>query len=146
MAAGRKNAVKKPPESASHGRRHGRHGFDPWVEKIPWGRAWQPTPVFSPGKSHGQRSLEGYSPWGCRVTAEAEGPCWRLRKPGSLASCMEDSWTPGPLAPFPRQLPLYLQAVPQLCSLPQGRRCLAENSDETCKDIQVLEAQSFRET
>ena len=73
MAAGRKNAVKKPPESASHGRRHGRHGFDPWVEKIPWGRAWQPTPVFSPGKSHGQRSLEGYSPWGCRVTAEAEG-------------------------------------------------------------------------
>ena len=27
-------------------------------------RAWQPTPVFLPGKSHGQRSLEGYRPWG----------------------------------------------------------------------------------
>ena len=39
-----------------------RHGFDPWVEKIPWRREWQPTPVFLPGESHGQRRLEGYSP------------------------------------------------------------------------------------
>ena len=39
-----------------------RHGFDPWVRKIPWRRKWQPTPVFLPEKSHGQRSLEGYSP------------------------------------------------------------------------------------
>ena len=38
--------------------------FDPWVGKIPWRRAWQPTPVFLPGKSHGQRSLVGYSPQG----------------------------------------------------------------------------------
>ena len=37
-------------------------GFDPWVGKIPWRRAWQPTPVFLPGASHGQRSLAGYSP------------------------------------------------------------------------------------
>ena len=42
----------------------GRPGFDPWVEKIPWRRKWQPTSVFMPGKSHGQRSLAGYSPWG----------------------------------------------------------------------------------
>ena len=41
-----------------------RHGFDPWVRKIPWRRKWQPTPVFLPGESHGQRSLVGYSPWG----------------------------------------------------------------------------------
>ena len=40
------------------------HGFDPWVRKIPWRRKWLPTPVFLPGKSHGQRSLVGYSPWG----------------------------------------------------------------------------------
>ena len=33
------------------------------VEKIPWGRTWQPTPVFLPGESYGQRSLAGYSPW-----------------------------------------------------------------------------------
>ena len=38
--------------------------FHPWVGKIPWTRKWQPTPVFLPGKSHRQRSLMGYSPWG----------------------------------------------------------------------------------
>ena len=40
-----------------------RPGFDPWVGKIPCRRAWQPTPVFLPGESHGQRSLEGGSLW-----------------------------------------------------------------------------------
>ena len=40
--------------------------FDPWVRKIPWRRKGQPTPVFLPGKSQGQRSLEGYSLWGCK--------------------------------------------------------------------------------
>ena len=38
--------------------------FDSWVRKIPWRRKWQPTPVFLPGESQGQRSLAGYSPWG----------------------------------------------------------------------------------
>ena len=38
--------------------------FDPWIGKIPWRRKWQPTPVLLPGKSHGQRSLVGYCPWG----------------------------------------------------------------------------------
>ena len=38
--------------------------MDPWVRKIPWRRAWQPTPVFLLGESHGQRSLAGYSSWG----------------------------------------------------------------------------------
>ena len=47
-------------------RRHKRHRFDPWIGKIPWRRAWQPTPVFWPGESHGQRSLAEYSPWGCQ--------------------------------------------------------------------------------
>ena len=37
--------------------------FDPWVVKIPWRRKWQRTPVLLQGKSHGQRSLVGYSPW-----------------------------------------------------------------------------------
>ena len=37
-------------------------GFSPWVRKIPWSRAWQPSPVFLPGEFHGQRSLVGYSP------------------------------------------------------------------------------------
>ena len=40
-------------------RRHKGYRFDPWIGKISWRRAWQPTPVFLPGKSHGQRSLAG---------------------------------------------------------------------------------------
>ena len=51
-------------ESTCQCSRHMRHGFSPWVGKISWRRAWQTTPVFLPGESHGQRSLEGYSPQG----------------------------------------------------------------------------------
>ena len=43
-----------------------RPGFGSWVRKIPWRMKWQLTPVFFPGKSHGQRSLVGYSSWGCK--------------------------------------------------------------------------------
>ena len=50
--------------SSSKFRRCKRHGFNPRVWKIHWGRKWQPIPVFLPGKSHGPRSLVGYSPWG----------------------------------------------------------------------------------
>ena len=50
----------------------GRPGFDPWVGKIPWRRKWQSTPVQLPGKSHGQRSLVGYSPWGCKESDTTE--------------------------------------------------------------------------
>ena len=52
----------------SHGKESacnaGRSRFDPWTRKIPWRRECLPTPVFLPGESHGQRSLEGASPWG----------------------------------------------------------------------------------
>ena len=41
--------------------------FYSWVRKIPWRKAWQPSPVFLPGESHGQRNQAGYSPWGHRV-------------------------------------------------------------------------------
>ena len=54
-------------EPACQCRRHKRCRFDPWVGKILWRRAWQPTPIFLPGEPYGQRSLVGYSPWGCRV-------------------------------------------------------------------------------
>ena len=62
-----------------------RSRFDPWVRKMPWGRKWHPTPVFLPGKSHGQRSLVGYSPWGCKElnTTEQLTPLLTL---SSLAS------------------------------------------------------------
>ena len=42
--------------------------FDPWVRKIPWRRKWPPTPVFLPGKPHGQRSLV----WGRKEKDTAE--------------------------------------------------------------------------
>ena len=53
-------------ESACQSRKQKSHGFNSWVRKIPWRRKWQPTPVFFPGKSHGQRSLESYCLWGCK--------------------------------------------------------------------------------
>ena len=52
--------VKSLPANAGDVKRH---WFDPWVGKTPWRKTWQPTPVFFPGESHGQRSLVGYSPW-----------------------------------------------------------------------------------
>ena len=59
---------------------YGRPGFDPWVGKIPWRRKWQSTPALLPGKSHGQRSLVGYSPWGCKELDTTE----RLHFPSLL--------------------------------------------------------------
>ena len=44
----------------------------PWVKKIPWRRGWQPTPIFLPGEFHGQRSLVGYSAWGCKESHTTE--------------------------------------------------------------------------
>ena len=46
--------------------------FNPWVRKVPWRRKWQPTPALLPGKSHGQRSLEGYNPWGHKESDKTE--------------------------------------------------------------------------
>ena len=49
-----------------------RRWFYPWVGKIHWRREWQPTPAFLPGESHGQKSLAGYSPWGCKESNTTE--------------------------------------------------------------------------
>ena len=53
--------------SACQCKRLRRHGFNPWVRKTPLRRKWQPASLFLSGKSHGQRSLVGYSPWSHRV-------------------------------------------------------------------------------
>ena len=64
----------------------GRDGFDPWVGKIPWRRKCQPTLVFLPAKSYGQRSLVGYSPWSHNEQEYCSGlphpPPGDLPKPG----------------------------------------------------------------
>ena len=53
-----------------------------WVQSLgqedPWRREWEPTPVFLPGESHGQRSLAGYSPWGCKELDTTERPTHTL--------------------------------------------------------------------
>ena len=49
-------------------------GSIPRSGRSPWRRAWQPTPAFLPEESHGQRSLMGYSPWGCKESDSTEQP------------------------------------------------------------------------
>ena len=51
-------------ESACQCRSHRRRRLDPWVRKIPWERKWEPTLVFLPGESHGQKNLADYGLWG----------------------------------------------------------------------------------
>ena len=74
---------------------HKRCGFDPWVWKIPWKRAWQLNPAFLPWESHGQRSLEGYTP-----------PDHRVRQDWSdLAQAWAGGW-----GCFPALLVIWLEA------------------------------------
>ena len=55
--------LKSPPTNSGDARDI---EFDPWIRKIPWSRKRKPTPILFPGKVHGQRSLAGCSPWGCK--------------------------------------------------------------------------------
>ena len=63
--------------------------FDPWVRKISWRRKWQTTPVFLPEKSHGQRSLEGYSP--PDVTRESDATEWLNNNKTPWPGCHKDA-------------------------------------------------------
>ena len=67
-------------------RRRKRHGFNPWVGKSPW----QLIPVFLPGELHAQRSLVGYSPWGCKESDTTE----RLTCASESRSLVSDSLRP----------------------------------------------------
>ena len=59
-------------DSACQCRRHKGRRFPPWVGQSPSRRQWQPTPVLLPEKSHGRRSLVGYSPWGHKESDTTE--------------------------------------------------------------------------
>ena len=91
-------------------RRHRRCGFDPWVRKIPWRRARQPTPVFLPGESHGQRSPAGYSSWD--------------HKESNPAETTEHACTHTP-------------SFTDKCKAGDGR---SYSADTTCKDLKVSKA------
>ena len=57
--------VKSLPASAGYIRNT---GLIPGLGRLPWRKAWQPTPVFLPGESHGQRSLAGYGSQGSKMS------------------------------------------------------------------------------
>ena len=81
-------------EPACQCRTHKRPRLNPWVRKIPWGRAWQPTPVFLPGEFHGQRSLEGYSLLGHKESGMTEAICVHTCTPVFQVLCQR-SWGRG---------------------------------------------------
>ena len=86
-----------------------RLGFNPWVRKVLWSRKWQPTPVFLPGKLHGQRSLVGYGPWG-RKRVGHDLAHTHTRTNTSLSPA---HGTPSPLpAPFLLRQSLLLHPIP----------------------------------
>ena len=101
--------VKNPPGNA--GNRCKGWGFDPWVGKIPWRRKWPPTPGFLPGESHGQRSLGGYSPWGCKEsdTTEHTLKCQRL----SALTLLQREWVCS--GPSVSEAVKLAQSCPTLC-------------------------------
>ena len=78
---------KEPPCQC---RKHKRWRFNPWVGKSPWRRKWLPTPVFLTGESHGQRSLEGYSPQGHKESNMTGATCSN----NESLSVMSDSLQP----------------------------------------------------
>ena len=129
-------------------RRRKRHRFNPWVRKIPWRRAQQPMPVFLPGESHGQRSLESYSPQGCKesdTTEAAQHTCMlgfrtadkRLRVCSGTGTC----WTQAvhvsghsppsgwPASPSCSQQSEYRNAGTCSSSAATGHQGLRNNSD-----------------
>ena len=82
-----------------------RHGFDPWVRKIPWRRKWQHIPVFLPGKSHGKRSLVGYSPWGHkRIRHSLATKQWRRILWKNFPTLESPSHLMWPKDPYPSDL------------------------------------------
>ena len=99
--------------------------FDPRVGKIPWRRKWQPTPVFLPGKSHGQRSLMGYSLRSCKKVRHD----LVTKQPIHMDSC-------------PRNIlrPVFFQTLPDI----QGASDIQEDPGKTQLCLCLL--QSWKQT
>ena len=92
--------------------------FSPWVGKIRWRRAWQPTPVFLPGEFHGQRSLAGYNPWGHKELATAE---WMSMHVGMCEmGTLQTVLGPHKDATFKGHQPPHWSRACSFCSLPSA--------------------------
>jgi len=118
-------------ESTCQCKRHSRCRLDSWIRKIPWRRKWQPTPLFLPGKSQGQRRLEDYSPPGCKesgMTEQMSTPqrshhLWGSWAPAQLSSQCLRAWELQLLKPrYPGASALQEKKPPQseVCT-PQQR-------------------------
>ena len=120
------NSGASGKDPACQCRRCKRRWFSPWVGKIPWRRAWQPTPLFLPGESQGQRSLAGCSSWGHKELDMTE----RLRFPLSRigegngnplqCSCLEN----------PRDCGAWWAAVYGAVQSQTGLKCLSSSSSK----------------
>ena len=103
--------VSAGKESTCNAEDTGNNGFNPWVGKILWRRKWQPTPVFLPGKSHGQRSLVGYSPCSLKELDMTEWiiTLWWLYPRGRGKKCL---YFPDDLSHFSHFLPFSKAPTP----------------------------------
>ena len=119
--------IKNPPANVGDIKRP---GFHPWVEKNSWKRKWQPTPVFLPGKTHGQGSLVGYIVHGAaKSQTQLKGLSTRasIYPPVPLPRLTLDSWPvslqgPGPtLAPHTDWLATSPHSRSPITSPPQLR-------------------------
>ena len=71
--------------------RHKRRQFNPWVGQIPWRRKWQLTPILLTRKSHGQRNLAGYSPWGTKSQTRLREVALMVENPPANAGDLRDT-------------------------------------------------------
>ena len=114
--------------------------FDPWLRNIPWRRAWRPILVFLPGEHHRQRSLVGYSPWGCKESDTTERLHFTKNGAGSLgSSTFLEGYKQGPLieglTPWRRSQCTGYGEDPAIC-LPQAPYLIAL----TCPALYLITA------
>ena len=135
-----------------------RRRFNPWVEKIPWRRTWQPTSVILPGELHGQRSLVGYSPWGHKEPDMTE-ETWHTNIkdcfPPTAKKSRGRQWlalvqplgvtlrVPGPTRPLPSLYPglFYFRVAAQL--LQHQPSCLSSKHEGGGSDVSIQLCFSF---
>ena len=127
-----------------------RPGFDPWVRKIPWRREWQPTPVFLPGESHGQRSRVGYRPWGCKESETTERlthGCFRASLVAQLVknpSAVQEIWVRFLDSEDPLEEELHSNSLQYSClENSHGQRSLADYSPWDCQESDTTERLSL---
>ena len=102
-----------------------RHMSNLWARKIPWRRKWQPASVFLPGESHGQRGVEGYSPWGLKGVRHNWATKQRQKTVLRTPSLPLSEWLSG-------ESPCSLSQVPWREIMWQRRKCEGGRNQAFC--------------